>query len=52
MSYPGLEIRFPKFPIIVISSHVMTFPAFPGVENPVFPPIINNFLPIIDSAVI
>ena len=42
----GLEIRFSNFPIMVIGSH--DFPCFFLVENHVFPPIINNFLPIID----
>jgi hypothetical protein len=40
----GLEIRFSNFPIMVIGSH--DFPCFFLVENHVFPPIINNFLPI------
>ena len=42
----GLEIMFPKFQIMVIGSH--DFPCFFQVGNPAFPPIIINFLPIVD----
>ena len=42
----GLEITFPKFPIMVFGSN--DFPCFFQVGNPAFPPIISNFLPIID----
>jgi hypothetical protein len=45
-SVSGLEITFPKFPIMVIGSH--DFSRFFQVGNPAFPPIISNFLPIID----
>jgi hypothetical protein len=41
----GLEITFPKFPIMVIGSH--DFPFFFRLK-PCFPPIVSNFLPISD----